>query len=426
MHPERWCVGDAMGNFLSCRDRAIPAAEDLGLPKAFKVIRVVGQLGGDTALLIRRKLPSGRTEEFAAKVLPRGNIIDCDALLKGIRNHSRLNHIHIVRLLGLILTPTHLLLQLQDWNGGELYDYLQKQHPVTRTQLLSEEHARFFFLQLVYALHHCHEQKVAHRNIKFANIVLDGKKTPILKVCEFGLSKSWDASEDCKSFTTVGTPLYMSPEVLNIHVGSKREPYDPRKSDIWGLGVILFTMLFGRFPFIPAHSEVGLMRGNLVTGSFATFDALPQSVQKVHRSEPGRLKSEIWSSPDLSEDCKNLLESMLVLDPSRRITLTQIIHHRWVCGPLLLEHAQCIAKCREEMELPDYVPPTCGLGTPNDDDLMRIIKRSMRQDDPCSPLTFWVPPKVKSSAQKPGGPDVSEPSFSALYQNYRSCVTASC
>lgn len=61
-------------------------------------------------------------------------------------------------------------------------DYLLREPPLSKQQLLSEEHARFFFLQLVYALHHCHEQRIAHRDVKFASIVLDGKKTPILKV----------------------------------------------------------------------------------------------------------------------------------------------------------------------------------------------------------------------------------------------------
>lgn len=413
-----------MGQCLSCNDREVPDASEFGLPPNFRVVKALGEGGEGQTFLIREKLSSRRSELFAVKVLPRGSAVDHACLLRTIRNQSCLSHIHIVRLLGLILTPTHLLIKLQYWDGGELYDYLLKQRPTSHTQLLSEEHARFFFLQLVYALHHCHEHRVAHRDMKFANVVLDGRRTPILKVCDFGMSKSWDTAEDCKSFTTLGTPLYMSPEVVKNYVAHKNEAYDPRKSDIWSLGIILFTMLLGRFPFLSSRSGRGVSRGHLSTGSCSDFGALLHTIERAHRSEPERLKAEIWRSPDLSEDCKNLLESMLLLDASKRITLPQIIHHRWVCGPLLLEHAQCIAACREEMEQPHYDPVRLVPGSAKDVELAELIQMSLQPGDPTDQLIQWDPPTPEPTpADGSTRADFSEPSFSTQYGKYRSCVS---
>lgn len=109
----------------------------------------------------------------------------------------------------------------------------------------------------------------------------------------------------------------------------------------------------------------------------------------------------------------------------QRISLTEIIHHRWVCGPLLLEHAQCIANCREEMELPYYDPVTLDLGSVKDDELVQIIGRSVRPGDPGSPLMLWNPPKVDPEPQTPERPNPSDLSYSDLHSNYRSCLTAS-
>ena len=67
-----------------------------------------------------------------------------------------------------------------------------------------------------------------------------------MKICDFGLSRSYE-NEEKNLYTIVGTPAYMSPEVLD----PKRNPdgYNPVKADIWSSGVILYAMLRGRFPF---------------------------------------------------------------------------------------------------------------------------------------------------------------------------------
>lgn len=83
-----------------------------------------------------------------------------------------------------------------------------------------------------------HSKNVAHRDIKLENILIESK-TGKLKIIDFGFCCY--AQEKLKVFC--GTPSYMSPEIV-----SKRE-YFGAPSDIWGCGVLLFTLLCGTFPF---------------------------------------------------------------------------------------------------------------------------------------------------------------------------------
>ena len=109
--------------------------------------------------------------------------------------------------------------------GGDLFRYITKKiKPVSKYQAMSEDEARYLFKQILSAVDYCHKRHVAHRDLKLANILLDDKKPPRVKICDFGLSRSYDY-EGTNCFTIVGTPAYMSPEVLD----PKHNPdgYDP-------------------------------------------------------------------------------------------------------------------------------------------------------------------------------------------------------
>lgn len=382
-----------MGICMSCEGGAVPRPADLGLPRNFTVFRELGAGGEGRTYLMRERLEDGRSEVFAAKVVARGPVVDVGFLLQGIRNQCSLNHVHIVRLLGVILTSSHLIIKLEYAAGGELFDYVFRQRAVSPQQQLSEEHARFLFMQLLSAVAHCHEHGVAHRDIKLSNVLLDGGKAPRVKICDFGLSKGWGDAEDCKSFTTVGTPLYMPPEVVKNVVRRLNVPHDLRKADVWSLGVMLFTMLLGRFPFSSQRPSSGplISRSPLSASGNTDFRFLLRNIVKSHKTDLKRLRSEIWGTCKLSGDCRNLLDAMLCMDPSKRIGLGEIMLHPWVSGPLFLEHAQTIAACRDEMEELYYNSGRFEVGSDEDVELVEIVRLAAALGSPGDTLLRWAP-----------------------------------
>ena len=150
-----------------------------------------------------------------------------------IKNMLRLNHPFVISLLEVVLTDQHLVLCLEMAQGGELFSL------VARKQILDEDEARHFFQQVVLGLEYLHSHGIFHRDLKLENILLDSDQGR-LWVADLGYSKS---TQDSHPHSTVGTPAYIAPEIL------ARGQYDGRQVDIWSLGVILFVMLAGRYPF---------------------------------------------------------------------------------------------------------------------------------------------------------------------------------
>lgn len=91
------------------------------------------------------------------------------------------------------------------------------------------------------AIKHLHDKNIAHRDLKPENIIFENNPTSInIKLIDFGLSKLLH-KEGKLMITKLGTPYYVSPEVLE-------GVYDKR-CDLWSIGVIAFILLSGTPPF---------------------------------------------------------------------------------------------------------------------------------------------------------------------------------
>jgi serine/threonine protein kinase len=114
--------------------------------------------------------------------------------------------------------------------------------------------------QIASALKHMHEKRIMHRDLKPANIFisLDG----LMKVGDLGLGRVF-SSETIEAYSKVGTPLYMSPELL------QGEGYD-MKSDVWSLGCIVYELCELKSPFRNENEKMSLMDlfNNITKGEF--------------------------------------------------------------------------------------------------------------------------------------------------------------
>ncbi|CAA2995286.1 serine threonine- kinase SRK2A [Olea europaea subsp. europaea] len=178
--------------------------------------------------------------------------------------------------------------------GGELFER------ICSAGRFSEDESRYFFQQLISGVNYCHSMTICHRDLKLENTLLDGSPAPLLKICDFGYSKSSLLHSKPKS--TVGTPAYIAPEVL-----SRRE-YDGKLADVWSCGVTLYVMLVGAYPFED------------------------QDDPKNFRKTIQRIMAVQYKIPDyvhISQDCRHLLSRIFVANPVRRITINEIKSHPW-------------------------------------------------------------------------------------------------
>jgi len=247
-------------------------------------------------------------------------------------------HVNIINAKEAVLTETHLGLVMEYAAGGSLTGYVAErwQRAQAAGLFLSEDEARYFFRQFVDAVSYCHGHCVAHRDLKLDNTLLDASDPPVLKLCDFGFAKTW--TEDANMYTHIGTPVYMSPELINSSRGAERG-YDGALADVWASGVLLIVMLLGTFPFdhtehpdpntSEAHLEVWLQQ---VRQPWSGIPHIKHAVEK------------------LSPACMDLLNRIFVVDDKKRITIPDIRAHAWYKTPLSAKHAAAEARVAEEQK----------------------------------------------------------------------------
>ncbi|NXI60213.1 TSSK1 kinase, partial [Chloroceryle aenea] len=180
----------------------------------------------NVAIKIINKRKTAR--DFLERFLPR----EIEAL-------KRLHHPSIIKTYEIFETSAGKLYIVMELGGkGDLLNYIKI------TGAMKEDTACIKFQQLASAIKYCHDLDLAHRDLKCENILLNEDLN--VKLTDFGFSKSLSRDENGRivlSETFCGSAAYTAPEVL------EGIPYDPRISDIWSLGVILYTMVCAFMPF---------------------------------------------------------------------------------------------------------------------------------------------------------------------------------
>lgn len=209
-------------------------------------------------------------------------------LVREIHHHRQFKHPHIARLYEVVVTESQVWLALEYCPGDELYTYLVKHGR------LDGDETRKIFAQLAGAVSYTHSKNCAHRDLKLENILLDRKHN--VKLCDFGFTREYEPRSLLE--TVCGTTCYMAPEML------ARKKYSGEAVDVWSLGVILYTLLYGELPF-EENSD-------------------PETRDKVLHGEP--------RYPDAGVDAAavDLVRQMLQKDPKQRISLAQILEHPYL------------------------------------------------------------------------------------------------
>jgi serine/threonine-protein kinase len=145
---------------------------------------------------------------------------------------SQLNHPNIVTIYDLSELDGQPYIAMEYVEGVDLSEHLDDKLPMTPAA------AAPLFKPLTAALQYAHDRKVVHRDIKLENVMLTPNGD--IKLMDFGLAKAMQGGT--KTVVVAGTPSYMSPEqIMNDAVD--------HRTDIYAIGVMLFKVLTGRFPF---------------------------------------------------------------------------------------------------------------------------------------------------------------------------------
>jgi calcium-dependent protein kinase len=182
---------------------------------------------------------------FAVKSIPRDKIkADIHLLEQELDILKGTDHPNIINFYEIYKDRQNFHIVTDFCEGGELFEYI-----IDRGSL-PELEAATITTKIVSAIHHLHLRNICHRDLKPENILFDGKNKKMeIKVIDFGLSKYF---KDNGTMTTkLGTPYYISPEVLE-------GKYD-KSCDVWSIGVITYIMLVGYPPF-NAPTETLLFR----------------------------------------------------------------------------------------------------------------------------------------------------------------------
>ena len=169
---------------------------------------------------------------------------------------------------------------------------------------LFEYEVKTIFKKVCEGVLHCHRSSIAHLDLKPDNVLVElspcGQKVAKVKLCDFGFARKWKSPNNSlkrSNDSNCGTAEYRAPEIHSAS-GSK-VPLD--KADVWSLGIMLFSLVTGFFPFLYDNGEI------------------VSKIQLEYVKE--------FTDGDL---CYNLISKMLSEDPNLRPSVENILKDDWI------------------------------------------------------------------------------------------------
>jgi serine/threonine protein kinase len=234
-------------------------------------------------------------KDYCIKIMNKRDIFEqklINQINKEISIMYNVNHPYSVKLVNHFEDNDKLYLIMEFAVNGNLFNLIQnnKKDKVKNIELIKK-----IIIQTIEIIKYLHSINIIYRDIKPENILLD--KDYNIKLCDYG----WATYFTPGKFLTVycGTPEYVSPEVL------KKYPYN-EKVDIWGIGVLIFELVFGYAPFASNFNE-----------------------DRYNNIKAGKIN---WPN-DLNEEyitLKDLIMKILKVNPNERISLDEIENHPWL------------------------------------------------------------------------------------------------
>ncbi|XP_076586719.1 serine/threonine-protein kinase Chk2 isoform X2 [Chaetodon auriga] len=248
--------------------------------------------------------------KFAVKIINKKNFQSEGTVTRNAKTEieilQRVDHPCLIKTEDFYQTEDSYYIVLELMEGGELF------HRVKSQQQLDESVAKLYFYQMLRAVQYLHSNGIIHRDLKPENVLLSSQDDVcLIKVTDFSQSRILE--ETMLMRTLCGTPSYLAPEVFT-HASTTGYGL---AVDAWSLGVLLFFCLGGYPPF---HE------------SFGHWSITEQIIRGEFTMVPSKWKS-------ISDQAKDVVRKLLVVDPSQRMTIEEALQHPWLQDQLMLETA---------------------------------------------------------------------------------------
>ncbi|XP_059137390.1 putative sperm motility kinase W [Peromyscus eremicus] len=287
---------------------ASPSEENI-LEKDFRILTSLGS-GGYGEVKLACHLPTHT--QVAVKVLEKkkNSLARINTEVEILQSVEHRNIVHFFH----VIDTSSTTFVIMEYIAGKNLEYL-----IRERDFLKEDEVRPIFQQVVSGVHFLHQKRIAHRDIKLENVLIDGAGN--VKLCDFGMSRQLAEGQMLKEFC--GTLVYLAPEIL------ARKPYDGLAGDMWSLGVLLYVLVTGKFPYDETTYE---------------------RMYKV-------ITTTIFSCPYyVSDPCVIIIARLLTVPSLHRITICQLQESGWLGN--IKEHA---APTTKEI-LPMVVETMCTMG----------------------------------------------------------------
>ncbi|ERM96482.1 hypothetical protein AMTR_s00001p00258560 [Amborella trichopoda] len=267
---------------------------------------------------------SETNEEVAIKKIGNAfdNRIDAKRTLREIKLLLHMDHENIIAIKDIIRPPdrenfndVYIVSELMD---TDLHQIIRSKQPLT------DDHCKYFLYQLLRGLKYIHSANVLHRDLKPSNLLLNSNCD--LKIGDFGLARTTSETDFMTEY--VVTRWYRAPELL-----LSCSEYTAA-IDVWSVGCIFIEAVI-REPLFPGKDYVQQLRlitELLGTPSDSSLGFLrSENARRYLRQFPQFPKQEFSQRfPTMSPEAVDLVEKMLVFDPSKRITVEEALAHPYL------------------------------------------------------------------------------------------------
>lgn len=264
----------------------------IDIQQHYRFIKVLGHGQFGT---VREAVFLGHDRRVAIKSISKSKVKGDIVLLKRELEVMRLiDHPNLIKYYSAFEDGKYLHIVMELCTGGDLLEKLGYEG------FIDEGQVRVIMRKLMLAVYHLHQINISHRDLKPDNFLFSSKSPGAeIKIIDFGMSIKQLDLQQMSSF--VGTPYYLAPEVIAGNYGAE--------CDIWSLAVVMFVLLSGQQPF--------------------GGETLTEIMQRISRADY-EFDREAWDP--VSPEAKDLITKMMVVRPSKRISLPAALAHAWFNG----------------------------------------------------------------------------------------------